>query len=33
MARRKRLFRIVIWILVASLMLSTVGFAIGLMIG
>jgi hypothetical protein len=33
MGPRRRWFRIVIWLIVASLLLSTVGFAIGLLIG
>jgi len=33
MSRRKRLFNIVIWFIVASLVLSTAGFAVGLLIG
>lgn len=33
MVRHKRLFRIVVWLMVASLLLSSIGFAIGVMVG
>lgn len=33
MGPNKRLFRIVIWLIVASLLLSSVAFAIGLLVG